>query len=955
MRFRGTLFEPGVRATRVERQFDVEWSESGLADAFRIEACHDKFRQQLWSPASYREGASRGNLGIEWIYEASLDKDCADVGEMDAVADRLTDLGYAYIVYSSWGHRDPHKTPNDMPEMFGPGGRGWDCFRVVLPFSRPVAPGEYRSIVPGLLGHELPADPERYRNEVLGRFVTMQSGRLRAAKPRGWDPCSSRPSQGYFAPTIREGVREPVVEIRAGRPVDVDAILARPTTAPVSWRAPRPYVAPDASAVGLLGRFSAALERAGVGGLSAPNLDGWCRTVCPSCQDPSPSLTARASGDGLEMRCHASCRRQDILAAIDFDPTEIPAPTHLRLALEEQLDRQPPLSVSLSVDAASERLEADLREALTDRAPTIIQYPPGTGKSFSTAKVMAEFAAKGERLVYLTQEHRVADETRRLLPPDVISVHIHSPLISVGGSPVCERLGELHSKVFDFGVSLLGEVCPKCPLRETCQALGEAKKRRERLAYAQVIFASHAGSAQIVGYDPDGFPKNPDVRLIVDEMPAAYARTEVSYEELTELASNARLYAAEATIAKAVAEVASAILERREPGTIRWGTKGAVIGNASDILIQEGRLRVRERGEPRPEEAARLRAADALIRIWKSHSDGFPVTGFDSPERGVWAMAPDPCHRALVERGGVLLSATPMHAALPGFRVRTVEVTDGAPVKRVMVLKAHRGHGALKEAYYDDAAGVRIRRAPLPGEAPGIPWPAVDAALERARREALLYGPGTRVLFVSFKAVIDALRARGVPDDVRLGHYGALRGKNDWMEGRPDECQVVYLFGEPRFAMWDTITALGKVGEEADHAWIEFAAGELTQAEGRLRLPRRTKPCTVFVEGGIAPVSWHTDNLSEIDESPDPETLSGLFEGLLRTMTLAEVAEILDEPDAMRWTARGVPFDFDIERLREAGRPTLAEGIRRLARMSPDRQEIFWDGFSWTDDVLVLG
>lgn len=636
------------------------------------------------------------------------------------------------------------------------------------------------------------------------------------------------------------------------------------------------------------------------------------------------------------------------MLAVDFDPSLAKPPSWVREKLEEQLERQPPPERVVPVDEASKLLEADLREALKSREPTIIQYGPGTGKSYVSAKVMAEFARQGERLAYLTQEHRVADETRRLLPPDIRSVHIHSPLIQVAGSAVCQRVDEVRESVFEFGASLLGDICPKCPFADTCKALGEAKERASALPYAQVIFASHAGAAQVVGYDAYGQPKNPDLRLIVDEMPAAYDRTAVTYEELQMLADAPRLYSADVKTAKAVAEVARALLEGRDPGDIRWADTGSVVGNASDILVEAGRLRIKENARPRPEEAVRLRAADALIRIWKANDEGFQITGLATPELGVWAMTPDPCHRALVERQGVLLSATPMHAALPGFRTRKCEVADGADVKRVAVIRANRGHGVLKESYYNDVLGERVRRDPEPGEPPGIPWPAVDAALERARREAMLYGPGARVLFISFKALIDAIRARGVPDDVRLAHYGAVRGKNDWMEGKPDECQVVYLFGEPRFAVSETLIELGKVGEAMDHAWVEYAAGELTQAEGRLRLPRRTKPCTVFVEGSIVPLSWHEDNLSEIDESVDPETPSGLFESALRYVTLEEAADLLGEPNALRWPVTGVPMGFDLEVLRELAHPPMGEWMRRLAGLSPARRNAFWDTFQWT-------
>ena len=117
--------------------------------------------------------------------------------------------------------------------------------------------------------------------------------------------------------------------------------------------------------------------------------------------------------------------------------------------------------------------------------------------------------------------------------------------------------------------------------------------------------------------------------------------------------------------------------------------------------------------------------------------------------------------------------------------------------------------------------------------------------------------------------IADILRMAPEPD-ISIGHFGALRGKNDWMEGRAEECSVVYLLGAPRFAIMPTLQRLGLVGQAADDAWVAYAASELTQAEGRLRLPRRTRPCTVCVEGDVAPSSWHDRNVDEIVELDAP-------------------------------------------------------------------------------------
>lgn len=905
---------------------------------------------QLWAGARYREGANRGNAGLEVVHAAVVDKDCGDIGELDAVCAHLDALGLAYIVHSSWSHRAPRKTPNDQPKLFGP----FDCFRVILPYNRDVAPAEHTAIVQGLFGFELPPDPRKYAEEVRGVWIERANGTERAAKPRGWDPCSSRPAQGWFVPgTKPELAQFATLDVAQGRALDVDVVLARPTSPRVTSRRQRPHQAPTALSVGALGVVERALKAQDLW-LGDPGYSGWRRSTCPSCKDESPSLTVRANGDGLDFFCHAQCTRKEILQSLDLPLANFAPPSDLELLLAEQLERQAPLEGALSAEEAGERLERDIDAALKAREPTVIEYPAGTGKSFRSARSMTKLVRRGERVCYATQEHAVAHETRMKLPPDVRarSVHIHSPLIQVGDEPVCARADELKERVFEFGVSLMGSVCPKCPLRVDCEALQAAKDRSKALPDASVVFVSHAGIRQVFGVDSEGKVRGADMQLIVDEMPGAFERVEVTADQLELLATGAVLSSADATIARVAQEIATSWRESREPGEVKWGLGGSVLGNAMGLAAQWGRLSLREGAHPRPEEGKLLRAADAVIRLACHVEAGGLCDGLEDAKRlGVAAMLPDACHEALVQRRGVLLSATPLMAALPGFALRRVAVDDGAKVRRVMVLRGQRGSKALTENYYDDETGRRARRDREPGEEPGIPWPWVDEALARALVEADKHGPEARILFVTFKTISDLLRA----DDVRtaggrisFAHYGALRGKNEWQEGAEHEASVVYCFGTPRFAIYPTLLQLGLVGDAATDAWVSYAAGELTQAEGRLRLPRRTRPCTVVVEGDVAPSTWHADNIDElITTGAHYETSTALLEGALLWFSQEELAVELgvDRRSVTRWRQPGCPppAEKHVEPLRKLAYPEISVAFKRLAKMPAKRRKALFD------------
>lgn len=917
MRFRGVLFERlGAFGARVESTFDVPWAEADILGVFGEQAPSiEKDAQQLWAAADYLPKASRGLAGLNALYAAVLDCDCADVGQLDVVVEHLRARRLAAVVYTSWSHADPGKVHKDTQRR-GP----FDAFRVVLPYSRPVTKDEHAAIVPALLGHEIPADPQHYAQEVLGRFVVHGTVE-RAARPRGWDPASARPAQAYYVPSPRSSL-----DYLEGAPVDVEAVLQRPGTARVVARRLRPYQAPNSAAVGALGRVLQVFRDRGHWH-SQSGYEGWHRAACPACapegSQKSPSFVVRANGDGIDLRCYSGCSRTELLSALGLDEGGVfRPPSNLRLGLDEQIAGQAPPTDAIDVLEAVQRLEGDIREAVESRDPSIIQYPAGTGKSYAAAKILAEQARAGYRVVYATQEHAVAYETRSLLPPDIRarSVHIHSPLVQVQGEALCRRADELRERVFEFGVSLLGQVCPRCIYRETCQALAEARGRQEKLTEASVIFVSHAGIGQVFGPD-----KGHDLKLIVDEMPSVFEEVKAEVADVRKLAEGVALPSAPALVARAAQEIARAWTKGEPTREISWGPGWDSEGTATEIAQKWRRCTVTEHAHPSPAERQWLEVADAVIRLEAARAEGLELR-VDSG--AVSGFLPDAAHDALVTHRGVLLSATPLRAALPGFTLREASVRDSATVVRRMYLARDRGSMALTKMQWDDE--TRSMRTGV-----GTPWGLVHAALARARAEAQKY-ECKRVLFVTFKAIADVMRTWDLPD-VSVGHYGALRGKNDWMEGAAQEVSVAYLFGTPRFDVRNTLSRLGLIGQAADDAWRDYAAGELTQAEGRLRLPRRRKPCSVLVEGSVAPSTWHEHNIDEIVEvhaTNDPLQEALWWRG---REGLARAAGVRRE-QVDRWL-EGEPYPSIVERL---AAPSVVEAMDLLV----DIPKRVWDSLS---------
>jgi hypothetical protein len=97
---------------------------------------HDKRDAPCFSMVTYREGARRGNEGVESLTALVLDFDHLTAEQAGMVLERAAG-SWAFIAYSSFSH-DPHPDPNQDPEK----EVDWR-FRLVLFLDRPLAKSEF--------------------------------------------------------------------------------------------------------------------------------------------------------------------------------------------------------------------------------------------------------------------------------------------------------------------------------------------------------------------------------------------------------------------------------------------------------------------------------------------------------------------------------------------------------------------------------------------------------------------------------------------------------------------------------------------------------------------------------------------------------------------------------------------------------------------------------------------
>jgi len=175
--------------------FATNWQELREALGKHVER-EDKNRGSLWSPAVYRQGATRGNAGVEalWCFVADLDGQA--LARVKRTLSRLT-----YLAYTTHSHRE-----------------GSEHWHVVIPLSRRVSADEWANVWAwandslGLNADEKTCDPARIFFEPQhakgnpfgfvaneGRLLTPPKIASMTFKPRGnRRPTPRRQSLNYL-------------------------------------------------------------------------------------------------------------------------------------------------------------------------------------------------------------------------------------------------------------------------------------------------------------------------------------------------------------------------------------------------------------------------------------------------------------------------------------------------------------------------------------------------------------------------------------------------------------------------------------------------------------------------------------------------------------------------------------------------------------------------------------
>lgn len=566
----------------------------------------------------------------------------------------------------------------------------------------------------------------------------------------------------------------------------------------------------------------------------------------------------------------------------------------------------------VSRETAAGQLRAAYRDARDARWLLLLRVTAGAGKTFAAVADAADNAARGQRTALLAPSHAVAHEMlERLAERGVVGHHLVSIAAhKVDGAHTCHA-HEPGQLLASGGVSVVPALCDGRGLGEAPRAQrslpivqhrdahpdAPCPRRGECPAHAAAVAPIPSDALVVVGVHQhaerahEWLRGTPGALLVVDEAPPLLDAARWSGAELLDAARRAETALARrdawrgdllraAGMGLASSGEASSVRDVLRAGLVAQGmTADAAAEQVSAWASQS----TTDNGPARPTPARRLllrarRGADEKLRrgvdvlraagrlsaalVGEQGVVVSVATRTYGPDVGALelrvAAVVEPLRAALRDQslGRVVLDATADPTLLVPYVGavvdRSITVADPCKVRRTFI---PWGHGTRRHTL-------------LPGG--GVRWSAIRAAFSEALAVALPDVPdGGTVALLSYRALVVALRRAwehpetADPDAARLlaplrargivplwGHYGGLRGRNDWAAADAAVCiGTPYPTVAEQEQRAETMTAQVSARDLVCHE----ARAELEQAVARGLRGHRTKPLSLVVVAAELP------------------------------------------------------------------------------------------------------
>ncbi|WP_438026349.1 bifunctional DNA primase/polymerase [Sorangium sp. So ce233] len=231
-----------------------------------------------------------------------------------------------------------------------------------------------------------------------------------------------------------------------------------------------------------------------------------------------------------------------------------------------------------------------------------------------------------------------------------------------------------------------------------------------------------------------------------------------------------------------------------------------------------------------------------------------------------------------------------------GYRpkVTEVHVADGCAVHRTQLRVRTTRTAFLSQDRLDVALLVRrlrevvswVRQDPMTRRIAIVSFKLVEVALRSALGDDVGTAWGD---LGQDEAALDEVRRLLAPELGKLparpdfGHYGALRGLDEWRE-----LDALVTLGDPWWLLTDVQRDARYIGlPDWERRYEALCAAELEQAHGRLRTVHRTRPARLLHVGNVVPGGWRDAQVWEpvggrpkAERRDDADELAALVESV---------------------------------------------------------------------------
>jgi hypothetical protein len=489
---------------------------------------------------------------------------------------------------------------------------------------------------------------------------------------------------------------------------------------------------------------------------------------------------------------------------------------------------------------------ARLVAAVEQHPAVVLRATYGAGKTYSMARYIATPTAATGRVIVVVSRHELARTwVKSLSAAGETDVAYHASVVKrrdEEGHRHCDN--KIALKVYRHGGDVARDVCPSCPRAASCPAYNARPKATARVHVLprEMIGKLGVTDEDLVVFDDAAVDLLAWHRLRVRQLRRLTSADErilpKEQARFLRVFLDALLAGPRGAEARARAALVAASIDV-EGGALRYVASRLVEGQRSPGL-PPGTLA--ENGDELAETLRDVGRLREVLRFAAAYAEGAEVRW---SEDSLTVHGESAAAKLLRTHGGrlVVLDAAANVEELRVLRsdlhVERLDVDDAGDATRVLLFAKHATRTALRDE------GPRRRLLDL--------W--IGAALERLTARG-----SRRPVFVAYKSIEAELRAHPAiaawcaedpRREVRVAHYGALRGSN-----RFRRCDAVVTLADPWLNGDDVTGRADWLGVDEPGYRVALATAELGQAHGRSRSVRRRRRLTHVHVGRLVPDGW---------------------------------------------------------------------------------------------------